>query len=53
MKINLMKMFLLVSVLTLAINCSLSTGDVRAEGELGKLANGEGKWAQYWKPIEV
>jgi hypothetical protein len=52
-KIILKKMFPLISVLMLAVICCLSTGDVRADGELGKLANGEGKWAQYWKPIEM
>ncbi len=50
---NIKKIFLFIAVLTLVSYGFVTVANVHAEGELGKLANGEGKWGKFWKPIEM
>ena len=47
------KIFLFFFVFALVSFGSFSSVNVHADGELGKLANGEGKWGKFWKPIEM
>ncbi len=47
------KMFVFYFIFTLAACGLFSSMNAYADGGLGKLANGEGKWAQSWKPIEM
>ncbi len=47
------KMFVFFFIFTLAACGLFSSMNAYAGEGLGKLANGEGKWAQFWKPIEM
>ena len=47
------KIFIFFFVFTLVSFGLFSSVNVHADGELGKLANGEGKWGKFWKPIEM
>ncbi len=47
------KLFVFYFIFTLAACGLFSSVNAFADGGLGKLANGEGKWAKFWTPIEM
>ena len=46
------KIFIFFFVFTLISFGLFSSANVHAGGELGKLANGEGKWGKFWRSEE-
>ncbi len=53
MNLHIKRLFLFVFVCAVVSALFLRPVSVHAEGALGKLAKGEGKWGEHWKPIEM